>query len=387
MSRKICIVTGTRAEYGLLYWVMKDLQTADDFELQIIATGMHLSPEFGHTIDAIIRDGFSVDAKVENLVSSDTGVGVAKSIGLGTIGFADAYERLQPDLIIVLGDRFEILAAAQTALVMRVPLAHFCGGDVTEGAFDESIRHSITKMSHLHFVSNAQSGKRVAQLGESPEHIHVVGNPGLDHIKRTTLLTDAELEASLGITFNSTRFMITYHPVTATVDSSVEEFKQLLDALDEFAQQKKQDVSYIFSYPNADTEGRALIAVLNDYVATREYAHAFKSLGQQRYLSMLNASQLVVGNSSSGIAEAPSIPVATINIGDRQKGRLSGDTVIHTTTDQLAILKGIQAGLKLNIDGTMSPYGNGGTSKKVIQQLRALQDFKPLLAKPFRDLT
>ncbi len=272
--RKICIVTGTRAEYGLLFLLMKHIQQDPGLTLQVIATGMHLSPEFGLTYREIENDGFTIDAKVEMLLSSDTPVGIAKSIGLGVIGFADALDHLRPDILILLGDRFEILAAAQAALVARIPVAHIAGGDTTEGAFDESIRHSITKMAHLHFVTNEDSARRVKQLGENPDHVHVVGNPGIDRILQMKLQTRAELEPSLGFTFRKKNLLITFHPATLDAASPEAQFQELLNALD----LQGDGTGLLFTKPNADTGGRKLMQMIDDYVASRPHAVAFTSL-------------------------------------------------------------------------------------------------------------
>ena len=325
--RKIAVVTGSRAEYGLLYWVLHDLREAADVELQLIVTGMHLAPEFGLTVREIERDGFTIHRRVEMLLSSDTPAGVAKSIGLGVIGMSDALQQLQPDLVLVLGDRFEILAAAQACLVHNIPLAHIAGGDTTEGAFDESIRHAITKMAHLHFVTNELSARRVRQLGEDPARVLVTGNPGLDHLRRRPLLGRAELAESLGAPLGHRNLLITFHPVTLEPGESEHQFSALLNALD----QQGSDTTLWFTRPNADTGGRALSAMLDAWAAQRPgRAQVHASLGQLRYLSLMAQVDAVVGNSSSGLYEAPSFKVPTVNIGDRQRGRLSTASVVDS---------------------------------------------------------
>ncbi len=380
--RKICIVTGSRAEYGLLYWLMKEIQADPDLRLQIIVTGMHLSPEFGLTYKTIEADGFAIDAKVEMLLSSDTAAGIAKSMGLGVIGFADALERLQPDILVVLGDRYEILAAAQSALVARIPVAHIAGGDTTEGAFDEAIRHSITKMSHLHFVTNEDAARRVRQLGENPDHIFNVGSPGLDNIARLKLLGRQELEASLDFAFKEKNLLVTFHPVTLEAQTAGAQFRALLAALDGLG----PEVGVIFTRPNADTDGRAIIRLMDDYVAAHPGARAYVSLGQLRYLSAMSQVDAVVGNSSSGLYEAPSFGKPTVNIGDRQKGRLQAKSIINCAPLPEAIGKAITLALSGDCSGTVNPYGDGNSSARIKRELKNIGDPSTLLKKRFFDL-
>ncbi|HEX3047550.1 MAG TPA: UDP-N-acetylglucosamine 2-epimerase [Bacillota bacterium] len=377
--KKIAVVTGTRAEYGLLYWVLKGIQADPSFDLQLIVTGMHLAPEFGLTYREIEKDGFRIREKVEMLLASDTPVGAGKSLGLGIIGFADVWERLSPDIIILLGDRFEILAAAQAALVARIPIAHIAGGDTTEGAFDEGIRHSISKMSHLHFVTNEMAGRRVRQLGEDPEHIYDVGSPGLDHLKRMTFMNRAELERELGFTFLKTNLLITFHPVTLAEMSSTAQFEELLQAVDSFG----PEVGLIFTKPNADPGSHGLIALLENYVAATPNAKAYTSLGQLRYLSVMAQVDAVVGNSSSGLYEAPSFKKPTVNIGDRQKGRLAADSVIHCPAEAPKIKVAIEKALRLDCDKVVNPYGDGEAAGRIIATLKGFSDYKQLLNKHF----
>lgn len=378
-KRTVCVVTGTRADYGLLYWLMKLIQEEPELTLQVIVTGMHLSPEFGLTCRIVEEDGFPVDARVEMLVSSDTPVGIAKSIGLGVIGFADALDRLRPDLLLLLGDRFEILAAAQAALVARIPIAHIAGGDSTEGAFDESLRHCITKMSHLHFVTNAQSAGRVRQLGEDPSHVYLSGSPGVDQIRRLKLLGRAELERSLGFRFREKNLLVTFHPVTLDLQPAAVQLRELLGALDELG----PEVGLIFTLPNADTEGRALADLVVRYVASRPQARGYHSLGQLRYLSVMAQVDAVVGNSSSGLYEAPSLAKPTVNIGDRQKGRLQAASVINAAPERAAIVRSIREALASDCAGTVNPYGDGESSERIVQTLREIPDFRGLLQKHF----
>lgn len=384
MSRKICVITGTRAEYGLLRWVMQVIKDDAELTLQIIATGMHLSPEFGLTYSEIEKDGFQIDRKVEMLTSSDTSVGIAKSMGLGMIGFADALDDLKPDLIVVLGDRFEVFAAVSAALVARIPVAHLHGGETTEGAFDEAIRHSITKMSQLHFVAAEDYRRRVIQLGEQPDNVFLVGGLGIDAIKRITLLDREALEVSLDFKFGSRNLLITYHPVTLEGQRSRQQMAELLAALDELA-----DTNLVFTLPNADTGGRELAAMVEAFVATHANARLYASLGQLRYLSCMKYVDGVIGNSSSGLAEAPSMGVGTINIGDRQKGRLSSSSVIDCAPTlgsiREALIKLYDPAFRLTLSSTVSPYGHGGATMKIIEIL-SKYPLENLIKKEFYDI-
>ncbi len=338
MSRKVCVVTGTRAEFGLLRWLMQEIQNQPELELQVVATGMHLSPEFGSTWREIEEAGFSIDARVEMLLSADSNCAVTKSMGLGVIGFADAYSHLEPDLIVVLGDRFEIFAAASAALIAGIAVAHIHGGETTEGAFDEAIRHSITKMSHLHFVAAGEYERRVIQLGEQPERVFNVGGMGIDAIKRIKLLTREELEQALDFCLGEKNLLITFHPITLEGGaSSSTQMCELLAALDGL-----DDTRLIFTMPNADTGGRDLSAMVREFVDTHPNACVFKSLGQLRYFSCLAQVDGVVGNSSSGLLEAPAFHVGTLNIGDRQKGRLAASSVIDCKPTRQDILKALR---------------------------------------------
>lgn len=382
-KRKICVVTGTRADYGLLFWIMRELQQSSDFQLQIIATGMHLSPEFGLTYRQIEEDGFQIDAKVEMLLSSDTSVGITKSVGLATIGFADAYDRLKPDIVLLLGDRFEILAAAQAAMLAKTPIAHLSGGDTTEGAFDEAIRHSITKMSHLHFVTNEQSAKRVFQLGENPEYVFDFGSTGVEYIKRVKLLSKKQLEEDLDFKFQETNFLVTFHPTTLDLEKPKIQFQQLLDALDHF----KEKAGIIITKPNSDTDGRELINMIDQYVLTRPNARAYTSLGQLRYLSAINHVNVVIGNSSSGITEVPSFRKPTVNIGERQKGRLQATSILNCDANCQQIISTIYKALDMDCSNVVNPYGQGDTSARIIHVLRSIPDYQALLKKRFYEVS
>jgi GDP/UDP-N,N'-diacetylbacillosamine 2-epimerase (hydrolysing) len=369
LSRTICVITGTRAEYGLLRWVMQGIKDDHELVLQIVATGMHLSPEFGLTYREIEQDGFQIDRKVEMLISTDTSVGIAKSMGLGLIGFADALNELRPDLIVVLGDRFEIFAAVAAALVARIPVAHLSGGETTEGAFDEALRHSITKMSHLHFVAAAEYRRRVIQLGEQPERVFLVGGLGIDSIKRLKLLDRAELEALLDFKLGRKSLLITFHPVTLETATAADQMAELLAALAEL-----QDTQLIFTMPNADTDGRALVKMVDQFVALHANARAYTSLGQLRYLSCVAHVDGVVGNSSSGLAEVPSFRKGTINIGDRQRGRLQAASVINCEPTGQSIAAALQrlysADFQSSLSQVRNPYGEGGATEKVVEIIK-----------------
>lgn len=365
MNKNICVFTGTRAEYGLLYWLMKDIQANPILNLQIIVSGSHLSPEYGCTYNELERDGFKIDTKVEMLLSSDTPVGVAKSMGLAVLGLTDALDRLRPDFLIILGDRYEALAAAQTAQILRIPVVHLSGGEVTEGAYDDAIRHAITKLSYLHFTSNQKYYDRVIQLGESPERVFNAGSIGLEHLFRTKLLSLEELSLSLGFELTSSFFIVTYHSATLADEDPEATFKELLSALECFP-----DFKVLITYPNSDDGGRKIIALLDQYFKNNaERVCAIKSLGQQRYLSALNLAAALIGNSSSGIAEAPSFSVPTVNIGSRQKGRLMAKSIFNCEPNANSIEDAINVALSSTLRSVVNPYGSGETSNIIIKQL------------------
>jgi GDP/UDP-N,N'-diacetylbacillosamine 2-epimerase (hydrolysing) len=384
MSRRICVVTGTRAEFGLLRWLMQEISETADLSLQVVVTGMHLSHEYGNTYSEIEDAGFTIDYRVEMLLAANSKTGVTKSIGLGTIGFADAYANLKPDLIIVLGDRFELISAVTAALIAGIPVAHLHGGETTEGAFDEAIRHSITKMSHLHFVAAEEYAQRVIQLGEQPERVFLVGGLGVDAIKRMKLLDRVALEKALQFEFGERNLMVTFHPVTNEGESSANQMDELLSALDEL-----EDTHLIFTMPNADTGGHELAAMLEAFVRTRPHTRLYQSLGQLRYLSCMQFIDGVVGNSSSGLAEAPSMGIGTVNIGDRQKGRLSASSVIHCAPTRQSIRQALtrlyEPSFRASLTETVNPYGQGGASRKIVEVIRnhALDN---LLKKSFFDI-
>lgn len=383
MRRKVAVFTGTRAEYGLLYWVMKDIQASELLDLQVIVSAMHLSPEFGETWRQIEADGFPVDAKVEMLLSSDTPVGVVKSMGLGTIGYADALDRLKPDMLVVLGDRFEALSVVQAALVMRIPVAHLHGGEITEGAYDDAIRHAITKMSNLHFTAAEQYRQRVIQMGEAPETVFNVGAVGLDHLLRNPPMSPEELSESLGFELKQPYFLVTYHPVTLAEEDPEVSFRALLSALDRFP-----DHQVILTYPNADNGGRAIIPILEQYAReSRERVLAIPSLGFRRYLSALSRASAMIGNSSSGIIEAPAFGVPTVNIGSRQLGRLAAESIVHCAPNEAAILDAIDLALtpefKARAQHVRNPYGQGNAAARIVE---LIEHYSSPFIKHFHDL-
>lgn len=386
LKRKICIVTGTRAEYGLLYWLMKEVGADPDLQLQLIATGMHLSPEFGLTYQQIEVDGFSIDAKVEMLLSSDSPVGITKSMGLGVIGFADALDRLKPDILVVLGDRFEILAAAQAAMVARIPIAHIHGGEATEGLIDEAIRHAVSKMSHLHFTAAEPYRKRVIQLGEAPERVFNTGAVGLDNLTQLNLLNRAELEKALNFKLNPAPVILcTYHPVTLSEDDAGYVLGELLKTLD-----RLPSARVVFTKSNADTGGRIINQMIDDYALKNSgRVAAFVSLGQVRYLSLLREVDVVLGNSSSGIVEAPTARTPTVNIGDRQRGRLKASSIIDCDESADSILIAIEKALSPEFQKIAAKgetyFGEDGASKRIKQVLKEIS-LEGILLKRFHDL-
>ena len=367
--RKICIITGSRAEYGLLRWIMHDIKDDPELVLQIIVTGMHLSQEFGFTYQAIEEDGFQIDRKIEMLSSDDTPVGITKSMGIGLIGFANALHELLPDLIVVLGDRYEIFSAVSAALVAGIPVAHLHGGENTEGAFDEALRHSITKMSHLHFVAAEAYRQRVIQLGEHPERVFLVGAPGLDSIKRLQLLDRRALEFSLDFKFGKKNLLITFHPVTLEMSSAEKQMEELLSALANL-----KDTHLIFTLSNADTDGRLLNKMIKKFVIQNPNARAYNSLGQTRYFSCIAQVDGVVGNSSSGLIEVPAFKKGTINIGDRQRGRLQAESIINcepTSSDIIEALKRLYSDqFQIKLSKIINPYGTSGASTKIVYILK-----------------
>lgn len=385
--KRIGIMTGTRAEYGLLKSLMQEINKDNDLELYLIVSGMHLSPEFGMTYQEIEEDGFQINAKVEMLLSSDSPAGISKSIGLGVIGFADEFQRADLDMLILLGDRYEALSAAISAMVMRIPIAHLHGGELTEGAIDEGIRHSITKMSYLHFTSTEQYRNRVIQLGENPERVFYVGALGVENIKKINLMTKEELEKSIHFEIDENTVVVTYHPVTLENNTVEEQFLNLLKVLD-----RNPKIRMIFTKANADTNGRIVNELIDKYAAQNsERACAFMSLGQKRYLSALKYCRIVIGNSSSGIIEAPSFGKPIINIGDRQKGRICADSVINCGYTQQEIQQAMETALTEEFENKArncrNPYEKENTAANIISVIKDyLLNDKINLKKRFYDL-
>lgn len=384
--RKVCVVTGTRAEYGILQNLIKLLHEDPEVELQLLVTGMHLSPEFGNTIETIIADGFPISKKVEVLLSSDTPIGISKTMGLGMISFAEALEELAPDIMVVLGDRFEIFSAVAAAMIARIPVGHIHGGEATEGLIDEPIRHSITKMSHIHFPATEEYRKRIIQLGEQPDRVFCTGTPGLDNIMSLDLLSKEEFENSIEFDLeDSPTALLTFHPVTLDFSSAEEQFGEVLAALS-----ARPEMKVIFTMPNSDTDGRVIIKMINHFVAKNPKRYkAFVSLGQLRYLSALKYVDLVIGNSSSGLIEVPSFKIPTINIGDRQKGRIKASSVINCDPTESSIIQAMNKAFdnefRASLRALKNPYGEKGASEK-IKDILCKFDFENIIKKKFYDL-
>jgi len=378
--KKICVITATRAEYGLLYWLMKEIKKDKELKLQVIVTGMHLSPEFGMTVKEIEKE-FKIDKKIEILLSSDSKVGISKSMGLAQISLAEAFEELKPDFVVVLGDRFELIPIVSTAVVFNIPVVHLHGGEKTEGAVDEYFRHAITKMSYLHFTSTEEYRKRVIQMGESPNRVFNVGAFGLENIYRLSLLSKDELEKELKIKFGEKNILVTYHPETLNVENIKKDFNEVLEALKEF------DGTIIFTKANADTGGRVINEMIENFVKIKKSAYLFDSLGQLRYLSLLQYVDIVLGNSSSGLIEVPSFKKATINIGNRQKGRIKAKSVLDVKSRKEDILKVIgkiySKEFQNKLKNVKNPYQKEiYPSRKVVE---ILKKNKPNILKVFCD--
>lgn len=385
--KKVCIVTGTRAEYGLLVPIIEKIKNDSDLELQLVVTGMHLSSEFGLTYNQIENDGYKIDEKVEVLLSSDTSAGVSKSMGLAMISFSETFQRLNPDIVVILGDRYEMFSVASVCSILKIPIAHLHGGETTEGAFDECFRHSITKMSYLHFTSTDEYRKRVIQLGENPDRVFNVGAIGIENIKNMKLLSKKELEESINFNLDKKYALVTFHPTTLENNTSENQFKNLLDAIIEI-----KDLNIIFTKANSDTDGRIINKMIDEFIIKDiEKYISFTSMGSLRYLSAMKYCSVVIGNSSSGIIEAPSFKVPTINIGDRQKGRIQASSVINCEPNKEdiknAINKGMSEDFLESIKYIKNPYGEGEVSDKIINKIKHfLYDDKINLKKKFYDL-
>lgn len=364
--RKICVVTGTRAEYGLLSRLMKLIKDSPVTQLQIVVTNMHLSPKFGETYKEIVADGFTIDKKVPILNDADDSAKeTVMSMSRALAGFAEAYDELKPDMLVVLGDRYEILAAATAALIMRIPIAHISGGDVTEGAYDDAIRHSITKMSHLHFPSTEEYRQRVIQLGEQPDRVFNVGATGVENVKKLPLMSQQEVEESIGFKIDRKTILVTYHPVTLGNRTAKDDINDFIAAL-----QEREQLRVIFTMPNSDTGGQAMVDAINQFVDDNpERAKAYKSLGVRCYLSVMKYCGAVVGNSSSGLVEVPSFGIPTLNIGDRQKGRMAADSVLNCAADKSSILEGLDTIMSPELcekaAKTQNPYDRPGTAQTI----------------------
>jgi GDP/UDP-N,N'-diacetylbacillosamine 2-epimerase (hydrolysing) len=386
LKRKICVYTSTRAEYGLLRSVLQEIQSAKTLQLQILASGMHLSPEFGMTIQEIRADGFEPDETIEILLSGDTPTAICKSMGLAMIGYGEALQRLKPDMLVVLGDRFETFCMAAAAPVCRVPLAHIHGGETTEGAIDEAFRHSITKMSHLHFASCEAYRQRVIQLGEAPDRVFNVGALGVENIRRMSLMKRSDLAESIVFNLDKPYFLVTFHPVTLEKDTSKGQFQSLLDALDAFS-----EYNVIFTKANSDTDGRVINHMIDEYAEKRsERCLAVTSLGALRYLSAMKYATAVIGNSSSGIVDATSFELPSVNIGDRQKGRIRGENVIDvplSSKDHIVqgIRKAISSEFRDSLKVLFNPYGDGNASSTIIETIVKIP-LSNIMKKKFNDI-
>jgi len=383
--KKICIVTATRAEYGLLKPLMLELRSYSEFKLQILVTGAHLSPEFGLTYRFLEQDGFSIDEKVEMLLSSDSAPGIVKSMGVGMIGYADAFARLSPDAIVILGDRYEMLSVASSAAIFNIPIIHLHGGEITEGAYDDAIRHAISKISALHFTSTEEYRQRVIQMGEHPDKVYNVGAIGLDNICSLPLMEKEEIEESLGIKFKKYNYQVTFHPETLSHISSQQQFNELLSAIEE-----QKDSYFIFTKANADTDGRIINQMIDEYVSKNpNKASAYNSLGSLRFLSVVKMCDAIIGNSSSGIIEAPSLHTPTINIGDRQRGRTQAGSILNCDVDKAEILRCFEKvnepEFKTIVSRVLNPYGNGGTAQKIIEVISKV-NFEELHTKAFYNI-
>ena len=386
MKKKITVLTATRAEYGLLRPIIKALMAIDKFQVSVVVTGAHLSPEFGLTYQEIVADGIQIDKKIEILLSSDTPVSISKSMGLAIISFAEYFEESKPDALVVLGDRYETLAVCCAAMNARIPIVHLYGGETTEGAVDEAIRHSISKMSYLHFTSTQEYRNRVIQLGEHPDRVYAVGGIGIENALKMPLLSKEELEQSINFTLDKPYAVVTFHPVTLEEGQAQVQFEQILQAFS-----KHPEMKYIITKANADANGRIINKMIDEYAASHDNCVAFESLGALRYLSALKYATMVIGNSSSGLVEVPSFKIPTINIGDRQKGRLQAESVINCEPVEeevsAAIDKAMSEEFRQTASVVVNPYGDGNTSEKIAQTMvRMLIDEDVDLKKKFYDI-
>lgn len=384
MVKRACVVTATRAEYGLLRPLMQEFKNSSDYQLQLVVSGTHLSPEFGLTWQAIEADGFVIDEQVDMLLSGDSASAAAKSLGLMCIGLADAFRRLNPDFIVILGDRYETIGVVSTAMLFNIPVVHLHGGEITKGAVDDAYRHAITKLSHLHFTSTEEYRQRVIQMGENPDHVFNTGAIGVDNIRILPLLSRDELAKSLNINLMKNYFIVTYHPATAVESDAVAEIDALMRAL-----LSVEGTQAVLTLSNADVGGRGINQHIQQWVARHpDRLHAFASLGQLRYLSAIRHSLGVIGNSSSGIVEAPSLKVGTLNIGARQEGRIQAKSVLNCEADEASIRQGLQtlasAPFQASLSSMQNPYGDGHSVGRMMKALQGV-DFKRLIKKDFFD--
>jgi GDP/UDP-N,N'-diacetylbacillosamine 2-epimerase (hydrolysing) len=377
--RKIAAVTGTRAEYGLLYWTMKRIQMDDGLELQLIVTGSHLSSKYGNTIEQIKEDGFKIDEEIEIDINFYKKSSISKSMGLEMIQMAQGFERLKPDMLLVLGDRYEVFAAAVCAMTMNIPIAHISGGEITEGAIDEQIRHAITKMAHIHFPGAECYAENIKKMGEESWRIFNVGDPGIENIKNTKLMTKEEIKEDLDIDIDEETLLITYHPVTLEIEDLPSQISNLLEALSEL------DKKMIITYPNADYGNDYIIKELNKFSKENNNVYLFKNLGNRRYLSIMKNCGVVVGNSSSALVEAPYLKVPVVDIGNRQKGRLKAENIISCSNDSKDIINAINKSLssefKEKVKNVKSLYGEGSTSEEIVKVLKQIDIDDKLLKK------
>ena len=387
MKRKIAVVTTSRADYSHLYWPLRELSAHPDVDLKIIVMGAHLSPEFGSTIQEIEKDGFHIDARVECLLSSDSDVGMAKTIGVATLSLADIFGQMRPDLLLLIADRYEMLAPASVALALRIPIAHIEGGEISEGAIDDAVRNALTKMSHIHFTSTQAARDRVIAMGEEPWRVHRAGAPSLDHLRRQTLFTREQVESRLRVELKHPAILVAYHPVTLARDT-VREADALFEALEDLPDQ------ILFCYPNADAGSRNLIERARTFAASRDAAHVFVNLDALTYWSLLKQVDVLVGNSSSGIMESASFALPTVNVGLRQQGRERARNVIDAAPEVRAILKAIATAkgtdFRRSLQGMTNPYGEGLASEKIVEVLTTVPLGEELLLKrhgPIRAFT
>ena len=377
--RKIAVITGTRAEYGLLKNIMKEIENDTELELQIVVTGMHLSKKHGMTINEIIEDGFHVNEKCPILLDYDGKEKNAMEIGIAISQFSNALNRLKPDIILILGDRYEAFAAATTAMALNIPIAHISGGEITEGAMDDQIRHGITKLSHIHFPGVEVYAENIRKMGEESWRVFNVGDPGIENIKLTKLMSSESLSENLGVNIDENTILVTYHPVTLELNDVEMQINNLIEALDKF------DNTIVVTYPNSDNGGDKIIEALDNFASRKNNVHLFQSLGSLRYLSVMKLCGVIVGNSSSALVEAPYLKKSVVNIGNRQKGRLMADNIINTDYSKeeikLAIEKSLSIEFKEFVKGVESLYGEGNTSKEIIKVLKSIELGEKLLKK------